>query len=123
VSRVSPVRGMIDAVEVDFEARLRPWDARKHDSWTFVDLPTDAADEIADVAEGVSRGFGSVRVEVTIGTTTWRTSIFPDAETYVLPIKAAVRRAESVEVGDVARVRLRLVDVGGTTGAPPRVAG
>jgi len=105
---------MIDAVDVDFEARLRPWQARKHDSWTFVDLPTEVADDIADVADGVARGFGSVRVEVTIGRTTWRTSIFPDTETYVLPIKAAVRRAESVEVGDVARVHLRLVDLDGS---------
>jgi len=98
-------------VEVEFEAALRLWDARKHDSWTFADLPTDVADEIADAAEGVSRGFGSVRVEVTIGTTTWRTSIFPGAETYVLPLKAAVRRKESIEAGDVARIRLRLVDL------------
>lgn len=98
-------------VDVEFEALLRPWDVRKHDSWTFADLPTDVADEVADAAEGVSRGFGSVRVEVTIGQTTWRTSIFPTATTYVLPIKAAVRRKESVEAGDVARIRLRLVDV------------
>ncbi|GEA83164.1 MAG: DUF1905 domain-containing protein [Cellulomonas sp.] len=98
-------------MEVEFEAALRLWDARKHDSWTFADLPTDVADEIADAAEGVSRGFGSVRVEVTIGTTTWRTSIFPGAETYVLPLKAAVRRKESIEAGDVARIRLRLVDL------------
>lgn len=98
-------------MEVEFEAALRLWDARKHDSWTFADLPTDVADEIADAAEGVSRGFGSVRVEVTIGTTTWRTSIFPGAETYVLPLKAAVRRKESIEAGDVARIRLRIVDL------------
>lgn len=98
-------------MEVEFEAALRLWDARKPDSWTFADLPTDVADEIADAAEGVSRGFGSVRVEVTIGTTTWRTSIFPGAETYVLPLKAAVRRKESIEAGDVARIRLRIVDL------------
>ncbi|WP_353848675.1 DUF1905 domain-containing protein [Cellulomonas sp.] len=48
---------------------------------------------------------------MTIGTTTWRTSIFPGAETYVLPLKAAVRRKESIEAGDVARIRLRLVDL------------
>lgn len=98
-------------MEFEFEARLRLWDARKSDSWTFADLPTEVADEIADEAEGISRGFGSVRVEVTIGATTWRTSIFPGESTYVLPVKAAVRRAESVAAGDVARVRLRLVDL------------
>ncbi|WP_236120176.1 DUF1905 domain-containing protein [Cellulomonas palmilytica] len=105
-------------MDVEFETRLRLWDARKHDSWTFADLPTDVADDIADVVEGSSRGFGSVRVEATIGTTTWRTSIFPGAETYVLPVKAAVRRKESVEAGDLARIHLRLVDV---DGAPDRL--
>lgn len=97
--------------EFEFDAQLRLWDARKSDSWTFADLPTAVADEIADLAEGVARGFGSVRVEVTIGSSTWRTSIFPGATTYVLPVKAAVRRAQGVEAGDVARVRLGLVDV------------
>ena len=38
----------------------------------------------------------------------------PGAETYVLPIKAAVRRKESVEAGDVAHVHLRLVDLDGS---------
>jgi len=104
---------MIGRVDVEFEGLLRLWDARKSDSWTFVDLPTDVADDIADVAEGVARGFGSVRVEVTIGSTTWRTSIFPGAQTYALPIKAAVRRKESIEAGDTVPVHLRLVDLDG----------
>ncbi|WP_029291787.1 DUF1905 domain-containing protein [Cellulomonas sp. HZM] len=94
----------------EFEAELRTWDVRRDDHWTFVDLPTDLADEIADVAGGVTRGFGSVRVEVTLGGSTWRTSIFPGATTYALPVKKAVRRAEHVEAGDRAVVRLRLLD-------------
>lgn len=97
----------------DFEAPLWLWTARQADSWTFVSLPTDVADEVLEVGEPVARGFGSLRVDVTIGSTTWRTSIFPStqAATFVLPIKRAVRRAEGLEAGTVARVRLRLVDV------------
>ena len=96
-----------------FEADLWRWDARQADSWTFVSLPTDLADEINDVAGPISRGFGSLRVDVTIGETTWRTSIFPDAKrgTYVLPLKRAVRSAENLKTGDTARVRLALVDL------------
>jgi hypothetical protein len=95
-----------------FEAALWLWDART-DSWTFVSLPTDVADDVLDVAGPVSRGFGSVRVEVTVGATTWRTSLFPlaTAATYVLPVKKAVRAAEGLAVGDTARVRIRLLDV------------
>lgn len=97
----------------EFEAPLWLWTARRTDSWTFVSLPTDLADELLEVGEPVARGFGSLRVDVTIGSTTWRTSVFPskEAATFILPIKRAVRRAEGLGEGDVARVRLRLVDL------------
>ncbi|WP_255491792.1 MULTISPECIES: DUF1905 domain-containing protein [unclassified Actinotalea] len=97
----------------DFDAELWVWQARRTDTWTFVSLPTDVADEVLDVAGGVARGFGSLRVEVRLGDSRWRTSIFPDgtAKTYVLPIKKAVRHAEGVEAGDVVRVAITLLDV------------
>lgn len=98
---------------VDFEARLWVWDARRTDTWTFVSLPTDVADEVLDLAGPVARGFGSLRVEVTVGRTTWRTSVFPDSKagTYVLPVKKAVRTAEGLGPGDTAHVRLTLLDL------------
>lgn len=100
-------------MQYEFDSPLWLWDARKTDSWTFVSLPEDVADEILEVAAPVARGFGSVRVEVTVGATTWRTSIFPDStrRTYALPIKRAVRRAEGLEADGSAHVRLRLVDL------------
>ncbi len=95
----------------EFDAVLWRWQART-DSWTFVSLPAEVADEVLEVAGPLARGFGSVRVEVTVGRTTWRTSVFPDSTrgTYVLPIKKAVRRAEGLEVDGAVPVRLRLVD-------------
>src|SRR5674476_14245 len=79
----------------EFDAALWLWAARQADSWTFVSLPTDIADEILDLAGGVSRGFGSLRVNVTIGDTDWRTSIFPSTSgTYVLG-KIDVRQSVS----------------------------
>jgi hypothetical protein len=100
-------------VTYEFDAELWLWDARQTDSWTFVDLPTDVADDVLELAAPFTRGFGSVRVEVTVGGTVWRTSIFPSKakRTYVLPIKKAVRRAEQLAPGDTARVRIKLVDV------------
>jgi hypothetical protein len=52
-----------------------------------------------------------VPVLATIGASTWRTSIFPDTTrgTYVLPVKRAVRAAESLDVGDEARVTIELL--------------
>ena len=97
---------------VAFDAELWMWDARRADSWTFVSLPAEASEEIRDVAAGPRRGFGSLRVRVTVGDSMWTTSIFPDSVrgSYVLPIKRAVRQAESLDVGDIATVTLELID-------------
>jgi hypothetical protein len=97
----------------EFAAVLWVWDARKTETWTFVSLPEAQADEILDLVGSRARGFGSVRVEVTLGGSVWRTSLFPDstAGTYVLPVKRAVRTAEGLEPGVTARVRVELLDV------------
>jgi hypothetical protein len=42
----------------------------------------------------------------------WRTSVFPAArDRYVLPVKRSARAAEDLEPGDVAAVRLELVEL------------
>ena len=100
-------------MDVVFQGELWTWDARRVDSWTFVSLPEDVSDEIRDLtADGPRRGFGSVRVRVTIGGSHWKTSIFPDGGKgcYVLPIKRAVREAEGLDPGDVTTVAVQLMD-------------
>lgn len=93
-----------------FAGELYEWDARTADSWVFVALPEDVADAVLEAGEHVTRGFGSLRVEARIGSTVWRTSIFPSASTFVLPLKRQVRRAQGLEVGATATVHLVLVD-------------
>lgn len=97
---------------VEFDAEVWLWDARRVDTWTFVSLPADEAEKIRDAAGGVRRGFGSIRVRATVGLTTWTTSIFPDGErdTFVLPVKKAVRKAQKLDVGDTVRVTLEVLD-------------
>ena len=98
-------------MKVTFAAELYRWDARRSDTWVFVNLPAEESQEIRDLAGGLPRGFGSLRVRAEIGTTAWRTSIFPDkAGHYVLPLKRAVRDAESLDIGDTAQVTVALVD-------------
>jgi Domain of unknown function (DUF1905) len=45
-----------------------------------------------------------------IGGTRWKTSLFPKDWRYIVPVKARVRAAEGLEVGDTVTVRLA-VDV------------
>jgi hypothetical protein len=99
-------------VVVVFDAELWVWDARRADSWTFVSLPAEASEEIRGLSGGSRRGFGSLRVRVTVRGSTWTTSIFPGSGggSYVLPIKRAVRNAEAFDVGDTATVTVELID-------------
>lgn len=92
-----------------FTSTLWRWEAR--DAWRFVTVPADLTDAIR-LGAGPPRGFGSVRVEATVGATTWRTSVFPDTHrgSYLLPVKKAVRRAEDLDDGDQVTVTLRLLD-------------
>jgi hypothetical protein len=92
-----------------FRSRVYRWEERATDSWYFVDVPAEESADIADRPR-MPRGFGSVRVEATIGGTTWRTSIFPGGERYALPLKKAVRSAEGIEPDDEVDVRIRTLD-------------
>ncbi|HUG86856.1 MAG TPA: DUF1905 domain-containing protein, partial [Euzebya sp.] len=78
----------------------------------FMTVPDDVSDDIEARAADQPRGFGSVRVRVTVGATTWSTSVFPDAKrrAYVLPVKKQVRRTEGIEAGDQVAVTLEVVD-------------
>lgn len=105
------VGGLGHDVGMEFVATVWRWQARRADTWTFVSLPEDLADEVLERAGSATRGFGSVRVDVTVGATSWRTSIFPGSTTYVLALKRAVRTAERIEIGDTVHVHLSLVDV------------
>ena len=59
--------------------------------------------------EGISRGFGSLKVTATIGDSTWRTSVFPSREEgWMLPVKAAVRKAEDIGEGDEVELVLEV---------------
>jgi hypothetical protein len=92
-----------------FESECWEWHARA--SWYFVSLPVGVADDIDDRFGHRAAGFGSIRVEVTVGDSTWQTSVFPDAGrgTLVLPLKKDVRRREGIGVGDSVKVALSVV--------------
>jgi hypothetical protein len=83
-------------------------------SWHFLTIDGESAEAIRATAlmrrleGGQRRGWGSIRVTATIGDTSWQTSVFPskDSGGYLLPVKAAVRKAERLIAGDEVTVRL-----------------
>ena len=92
-----------------FDARV--WEHVGPSSWYFVSLPEAHSDDIDAMFGHLAAGFGSIRVDVAIGDTRWTTSIFPDTKrgTYVLPVKKAVRIAEGLSDGSVARIELEVI--------------
>ena len=92
--------------------RARVWEHSPGDpgSWHFLTVPAGLTEEIT-LEAGPRNGFGSVRVEVSVGGTTWRTSVFPDstAGSFVLPMKKQVRRAENLSAGDSCEVTLEVL--------------
>jgi hypothetical protein len=95
---------------VDFEGTLYRWDARPDASWFFIDLPPDVSEQIREMQDpSLRRGFGAVRVRVTLGTSVWMTSMFPSsAGPYTLPLKKPVRDREGLAEGDSVQVRVEV---------------
>lgn len=78
--------------------------------WRFLPLPKKNAEEIRKKFGKMAKGWGSLPVAVTIGTTAWNTSIFPDkkSNTYLLPLKAQIRKAEKIPDNGSVQFNLRL---------------
>ena len=80
------------------------------DAWYFAYVDKKLSGELKEKYAAKAGGFGSLKVEVTLGKTKWKTSIFPDKQsgTYLLPLKAAVRNAEGIDEGDAITFSLNV---------------
>lgn len=94
-------------------AKLWIWSTDKAPaSWHFLTIEGEAAEAIHALALmrrlelGRKRGWGAMKVSAQIGDTGWETSIFPEKDEggWLLPVKAAVRKAEGLAAGDAVRV-------------------
>jgi uncharacterized protein DUF1905 len=91
-------------VELEFSGEVWFW--RGPSPYHFVTVPEDESAELQETAALVSYGWGMIPVEAGIGSTRWRTSLFPRSGGYVVPLKDLVRDAEGIDVGDTVTVRL-----------------
>lgn len=74
--------------------------------WYFVTVPEEWCGALEAASAAVSYGWGMVPVKAGIGRTRWTTSLFPKDGSYIVPLKAAVRKAEGLAVGNVVQVQL-----------------
>jgi len=85
-------------VRFAFKTKLIEW--RGPAPFVYAPVPAEHVEELRRVAKVVSYGWGCVPVEAKINGTTFTTSLFPKDDTYLLPLKIAVRRKTNVTVGD-----------------------
>jgi hypothetical protein len=74
----------------------------------FVPVPMEQSSEIKEISSLVTYGWGVIPVQVRIGNTEFKTSLFPKDGLYLVPIKAVVRKAEKLEEGEEVAVQLKL---------------
>lgn len=97
------------AATYTFTSELFEWTGNA--AWHFFAVPEDVTDEIDERHGANAAGFGSIKVEVTIGSSRWRTSLFPDTKMgcFLLPVKKAVRAAEDLVDGSTAEITVRVL--------------
>ncbi len=91
-------------MELRFRGPLWHW--RGPSPFHFVTVPSAEAEAVADLAPTVTSGWGMGPVTVAIGRTSATTSLWPKDGGYIVPVKAALRAAEGLEVGDEVEVTL-----------------
>jgi hypothetical protein len=76
--------------------------------WHFITVPEDDCGALEAASPLVTYGWGMIPVAAQIGDTEWKTALWPKDGLYIVPVKAWVRRAEGLEIGDLVTVRLTI---------------
>jgi hypothetical protein len=93
-------------MDLEFDGTV--WEWRGPAPYFFVTVPEEESALIQSAAALVTYGWGMIPVEAEIGSSRWKTSLFAKDGGYVVPLKDAIRKAESIEVDDAVLVTLYL---------------
>jgi hypothetical protein len=91
---------------LEFDGEIWFW--RGPAPWYFVTVPAEQSRDLNVISGLVTYGWGMIPVNVRIGRTEWKTSLWPKDGCYIVPLKANVRKAESLEEGDEVAIRLEV---------------
>ncbi len=91
-------------MELEFSGEVWFW--KGPSPWHFVTVPDEEAGALDVTSSSVTYGWGMIPVTAHIGDTEWKTSLWPKDGRYIVPLKAWVRKAEGLQLGDVVTVGL-----------------
>ena len=74
--------------------------------WVFVSLPKELTTEIREDFKCLEEDWGRMKVTAKLGSSEWQTAIWFDTkqDTYLLPLKAKIRKQENVILGEDLQV-------------------
>lgn len=91
-------------MNIEFNGKIWFWKGPA--PWYFVTIPEKQCHDLRAISGLVTYGWGMIPVHAWIGKTEWETSLFPKDGRYIVPIKASVRKAETLAEGDDVTLRL-----------------
>jgi hypothetical protein len=94
------------AYKIPYSFTAELWQHNASGGWYFISVPKTYAAEIRSHSGTLEEGWGRLKVRVRIGQTHWDTAIWYDRKhaTYLLPVKAVVRKKERVFLDRVVEV-------------------
>ena len=93
-------------MQIQFNGAVIEW--RGPAPFYFVAVPGDESADIEAIAADVTYGWGAIPASISIGVTTFRTSLFPKDGGYLVPLKAAVRSAEHINLGQTVTLQVTI---------------
>ncbi len=99
---------MTGKIKYEFSAAI--WQHSTSGGWHFVSLPLPLAKEIRENLQWQEEGWGRLKATAKIGDNQWATAIWFDTrnKTYLLPLKAEIRKKEKLQSGQNLLVTLWL---------------
>lgn len=97
---------MSHQLQYSFSAKV--WKYQPPVGWFFVSVPKEMSKEIRENAGWQEEGWGRLKATACIGKTEWKTAIWFDTKkgTYLLPLKAEIRKKENALEGKKLDVTL-----------------
>lgn len=98
---------------IEHSSTLWRWSGGEGGNWFLLTIDGAAGEALSAtrlmrrLETGSTRGFGNIKVTARIGESCWKTSVFPQKSGgWLLPVKAAIRRAEGIGEGDLVELVL-----------------
>lgn len=93
-------------MQLSFTGEVVYW--RGPSPFYFVEIPEPESDVIASEKSQLTYGWGCIPARAVIAGTAFTTSLFPKDNLYMLPVKASVRAALGVDLGETVSVEMEL---------------